>query len=89
MAWKCEFESVAERELDALDPQVARRILRYLHQRVAKSDNPRKQGAPMTDVGGKHWRYRVGDYRIITRILDAERVVVVVKIGHRRAVYRH
>jgi mRNA interferase RelE/StbE len=34
-----------------------------------------------------HLRYRVGDYRIVYHILDSERLVVVVVIGHRRDVY--
>ena len=35
-----------------------------------------------------YWRYRVGAYRIISKIEDHRLVVVVVKIGHRREIYR-
>ncbi len=35
-----------------------------------------------------HWRYRVGDYRVIARIEDGLMVIVVVALGHRREVYR-
>jgi mRNA interferase RelE/StbE len=35
-----------------------------------------------------YWRYRVGDYRIICDIQDDELLIVVVKVGNRRAVYR-
>ncbi len=35
-----------------------------------------------------YWRYRVGDYRIVCRIEDHRLVIVVIKLGHRREVYR-
>jgi mRNA interferase RelE/StbE len=38
--------------------------------------------------GGRPWRYRVGDYRLICKLQDARLVVLVVRIGHRREVYR-
>ena len=44
MAWKVELDEAAEHELDKLDPQVARRILSFLFDRVAKLDDPRSIG---------------------------------------------
>ena len=41
MAWKVEIDLAAERDLGKLDPQIARRILVFLHDRVAKLDDPR------------------------------------------------
>ncbi len=35
------------------------------------------------------WKYRVGDYRLICRIQDEKLIVVVVKVGHRREVYKN
>lgn len=35
-----------------------------------------------------HWRYRVGDYRLLCELRDGELVVLVLKVGHRREVYR-
>ncbi len=35
-----------------------------------------------------HWRYRIGDYRAIVRIIDSQVTVRVIEIGHRREVYR-
>ncbi|MBL0337625.1 MAG: type II toxin-antitoxin system RelE/ParE family toxin [Rhodospirillaceae bacterium] len=34
------------------------------------------------------WRYRVGDYRLICQIQDEEIMILVLRIGHRREVYR-
>ena len=44
MAWKIEFDRAAVRELDKLDRQTARRILAFLHGRVAALDDPRSIG---------------------------------------------
>ena len=48
MAWVIEFDRAAERELDKLDPQVARRILTFLYERVAQSDDPRTLGEALS-----------------------------------------
>ncbi len=89
MAWTIELDSTAEKELDKLDPQIARRILRFLHGRVATLDNPRSIGEALRGSQlGEFWKYRVGDYRIIASIEDQAVRVLVVRIGHRRDVYR-
>ena len=44
MAWKIELDPAAERELDKLDPPVAKRILKFLYRRVAALDDPRSIG---------------------------------------------
>lgn len=89
MAWKVDLDPAAERELDKLDPQIARRILVFLHGRVAVLDDPRSIGEALKGSKlGEFWKYRVGDYRIIASIEDGALRVLVVKIGNRREVYR-
>ena len=89
MAWKVELVSAAKRELDKLDRQAARRILEFLHGRVASSSNPRRLGEALKGSKlGDFWKYRVGDYRIICSIEDDALLVLVVRIGNRREVYR-
>ena len=89
MAWKVELDPAAERELDKLDPQNARRILTFLHGRVAVLENPRSIGEALhgSDLGN-FWKYRVGDYRIVASIEDRALRILVVKIGNRKEVYR-
>lgn len=89
MAWKIEFDRAAERDLDTLDPQDARRILRFLHERVRLLDDPRRIGEALKGAKlGAFWKYRVGDYRIIASIEDHRLRILVVRIGNRRNVYR-
>ena len=71
MPWKVELDPAAERELDKLDPQMARRILTFLHGRVAVLDDPRSIGEALKGSKlGEFWKYRVGDCRIISSIKD-------------------
>lgn len=89
MAWAIEFLPVAQKELRKLDPQTARRILKFLHDRIAPLDNPRLIGEALTGSElGNYWKYRVGDWRIIAEIQDNALRIIVVRIGNRREVYR-
>lgn len=89
MAWKVEFDGAAEHDLDKLDPQVARRILSFLFERVSKLDDPRSIGEALKGSKlGDLWKYRVGDYRVISDIQDGALRVLVVRVGNRREVYR-
>lgn len=89
MAWKVELSGLAQKNLDQLDPQVARRILSFLNSRVAVLDDPRSIGEALKGSKlGEFWKYRVGDYRIISSIEDGALRILVVKIGNRREVYK-
>ncbi|MHB1656223.1 MAG: type II toxin-antitoxin system RelE family toxin [Burkholderiales bacterium] len=89
MAWKIELDPAAERELDKFDPQTARRILMFLYGRLAVIDDPRSIGEALKGSRlGEFWKYRVGDYRIISSIEDSALRILVVKIGNRREVYK-
>ncbi len=89
MAWRVELDPAADRELSKLDPQIARRILVFLHGRVAVLDDPRSIGeAPKGSKLNEFWKYRVGDYRIIANIEDDALQILIVRVGHRREVYR-
>lgn len=89
MAWRIEFETIADKELSKIDPQVRRRILRFLFDRVAFLEDPRSIGNALVSAEfGEYWKYRVGDYRIIANIDDKEIIITIVKIGNRKEVYR-
>jgi mRNA interferase RelE/StbE len=86
-AWRVEFLADAARELSKLDASAERSILRYLRERIAVADDPRRFGRPLTGDLKGFWRYRVGDYRIVASIEDDRFVILVVTVGHRREVY--
>ncbi|MGH8400045.1 MAG: type II toxin-antitoxin system RelE family toxin [Gammaproteobacteria bacterium] len=89
MAWKIELTEVARKQLRKLDKPVAVRILNFLEQRIAVLENPRTLGDPLRGPElGRYWKYRVGDYRVITSIHDESITILVISVGHRSEVYR-
>jgi mRNA interferase RelE/StbE len=89
MAWSIEFERAAARELDKLGSQPSEACSWVFRDRVAPLEDPRSIGQALKgDRFGEFWRYRIGDYRAIARIEDAEARIIVLRIGHRREIYR-
>ena len=86
MSYDVVWSRRSERQLGKLDPTVARALVRFMNERVHQSTNPRSVGKQLRD--SQHWRYRVGDYRILCLIEDDKLVVLVVELGHRREIYR-
>ncbi|MGH9474486.1 MAG: type II toxin-antitoxin system RelE family toxin [Terriglobales bacterium] len=89
MAWSVELAESADRELGKLDAQHRKRILNFLHGRVPKLDDPRSLGEALRGSRlGEFWKYRVGDDRLICKIEDDRLVVLVLRVGHRKEIYR-
>jgi len=88
MAWNLELSPTAQKQLARLDRAIARRISKFLYQRLARLDDPRKIGERLQGTLNEFWRYRVGDYRLICSLEDDRLVVLVLRIGHRREIYR-
>ena len=88
MAWIVSFEPRALRELKKLDRSTQNHMVQFLQERIAGSHNPRDFGKPLTGDKVGLWRYRIGRYRVVCRIEDAQRAVLVLRIAHRKDVYR-
>jgi mRNA interferase RelE/StbE len=89
MAWKIEVSPSADRDLAKLDAQHSRRILKFLKERLANLIDPRSIGRALQGSRlGEFWRYRLVDFRIICKIEDDRLVVLVIRIGHRKDIYR-
>jgi mRNA interferase RelE/StbE len=87
-AWRVEFHRAAVHDLRKLGANAESRVLRYLRERIAGCEDPRRFGHALTADRKGLWRYRAGDYRIVAAIEDDRFVVLVVTVGHRREVYR-
>jgi len=70
-------------------PEEVLGILIRFTDRLLDLENPRSIGEALRGSRlGDLWKYRVGDYRILARIDDYTVTILVVKVGHRREVYR-
>lgn len=88
MDWRVKFDPRAFAELQKLDRSAQNRITRYLRERVAGRPNPREAGKALTAEMAGLWRYRIGDYRTICSINDAQGTVLVLRVAHRKDAYR-
>jgi len=75
----------AQRQLAALDAPTRRRVA---HRIEALATAPRPAGAELLRGGQGELRIRIGDWRVIYVVHDVELLVLVIKIGHRRDIYR-
>lgn len=88
MAWTIEVSKAARKQLDALDQVSRARIIAYLETRVLTQSDPRHLATRLVGGDSPNWRYRVGDYRIVARFEEERLVILVVRVAHRREVYR-
>lgn len=83
--WTVRFSPRARRQFDTLEPDTQRRLAPVIDALAA---NPRPPSCKRLVADEALYRIRVGPYRIVYLIEDARLVVLVIKLGHRRDVYR-
>ena len=81
---KLRITSKAQKELDRLEDKIALRISQKIYQLESDpyGQNSQKLG------GGKGYRIRIGDYRVIYTVDKTAKTITVIRIRHRRDVYR-
>lgn len=87
MKYAFRFTAAAQRQLRAIDRPAAMRILAAL---TALGDDPYREDADVKKLTGPSglYRLRVGSYRVAYQVEDGELIILVVKVGNRRDVYR-
>jgi mRNA interferase RelE/StbE len=83
--YRVELAPSAVKQLADLDRKARARVAAKID---ALSLDPRPQGVEKLEGADNQYRVRVGHYRIIDSIEDKRLVVLVLRIGHRRDVYR-
>ena len=84
-SYRIEFTTAAAKELRKLDPGIRRRILSGIAE---LGQDPRPAGCKKLVGESTAWRIRVGDYRILYEVVDNLLLVTVVRVAHRREVYK-
>ena len=85
MSHRIEFSPAASRQFRDLEKLAQVRILRTIE---ALQETPRPPSCQKLECEEPLYRIRVGDYRIIYEVHDTGLLVLVLKVGHRRDVYR-
>jgi mRNA interferase RelE/StbE len=82
--YRLEISHIAHKQIEALSPRLAQRI----NEAIAELANePRPVGAKKL-AGIEGYRIRLGDYRILYRVNDESRLIIVYRVKHRREAYR-
>ena len=87
MSYTVKFTPKAAKQVRKLDSAAAKLIRDFLEQKLSRLDNPRQLGKKL--VNEEFWRYRVGDYRVLTNVDDDQILILVVEVAHRREVYNN
>jgi mRNA interferase RelE/StbE len=88
LPYRIGFRPAARRDLAKLDPFIRRKVVAGIEE---LADNPRPHGVEKFEAKEKLYRLYVGpgkDYRVIYQIQDEILLIVVVKVGDRKDVYR-
>lgn len=85
MTYRVDVSPAARRDLRKFDPQVRRRVQAAIE---LLAESPRPPAAKQLVNSGGAWRVRTGDYRIVYEIHDDRILVLVLRVGHRREIYR-
>jgi len=81
-----QYDPKALKELTKIDKPAARRIVKAID---ALGGDPRPSGARPLVGYSDLWRIRVGDYRVVYTVRDAELVVLALRVAHRSTAYRN
>jgi mRNA interferase RelE/StbE len=85
MAYRIEISPAAVSQFRKLTKVIQRQLKPHID---ALADNPRPSSVEKLRGATDQYRIRVGDYRIIYQIQDQALIILVLKIGHRRDIYR-
>ena len=85
--YSVDYDPHVIKKLNKLDTSVRNRIITWIDEHLVSCENPRLLGKALHGDWHGHWRYRVGDYRIIAKIEDDKIIIFVVKIDKRGEIY--
>ena len=87
MKYSVEYSKGAIKDLKKLDRFTQTLILGWIEKNLIGCENPRAFGKCLTANRSGQWRYRIGDYRLITEIRDDKIIILILNVGHRRDIY--
>ncbi|MFV0561357.1 MAG: type II toxin-antitoxin system RelE family toxin [Enterococcus sp.] len=80
MSYQVRYEKKAVKALKKMDKFQARLIVNWIEKNLVDCENPREHGKGLEENKSGFWRYRVGDYRLIADIDEANITIMVLTI---------
>lgn len=84
-SFEIEWKRSAIKELRKLPAEPRHRVVEAVE---SLAGDPRPHGSRKMVGSENNWRLRIGDYRVVYSVFDALLVIEVVRVGHRKDVYR-
>ena len=88
MRYEVQYSERALRELKKMDKYTRQMIYSWIDKNLNGCEDPRQRGKGLTANRRGQWRYRIGDYRLICQIQDAQLVILALSVGHRSTIYK-
>lgn len=88
MGYQVEYTKEALKALKKMDRHTAALILGWVRKNLVGCTDPRQHGKGLTANRSGQWRYRVGEYRLLTEIEDDRIIILILEIGHRKEIYK-
>lgn len=85
--YKVIFDKRIEKDIKKLDKNAKRTLYNWIDKNLNGCTDPRIKGKPLLHDKKGYWRYRIGNYRLLTEIEDNKLIIVAIYYKHRREVY--
>jgi len=84
--YQLQISSKAQKDLKKIDKKIQQRIIKEVFK--LKKDRHPQQFKPLVGLKIAQFRLRIGDYRVLYDVYDQDKVVLILRIGHRKDIYR-
>jgi len=85
--WHFLFTKIAEKDFSKLDKPIQKQVMNGI-EKILSSPNPKILATQLKGTKHQFFRFRIGEYRIIVRFEDKDLIILALKIGHRRSIYK-
>ena len=85
--YKIVFDEAIKKDLKKLDKQTLKILFNWIEKNLSNTDDPCGKGKALVGNKKGYLRYRIGDYRLITRIEDDRLIIIAINFKHQREVY--
>lgn len=87
MSYRVVFSKTALKMMEKLDPHISALIIGWIRKNLEGCADPKAHGKPLKGNRKDEWRYRIGNYRVLAEIREAEILIYVLEVGHRKDIY--
>lgn len=88
MKYSVIFTDKAKKQLKKLDKHTSLLIIAWIRKNLEDCNDPRLHGKTLAENKLDQWRYRVGNYRLLSSIEDKTITILILNIGHRKDIYK-